>query len=156
MSKFQPRILYVFGTLGTALCMALIGTFVFLEKSYPDLQHLDKFSWIPLVSVIGVVIIRSVCILPVLMSLSSEVFPTEIRTQSNGLVQAFEMISGAICLSLFPIQEKFMGLHSLLFFYGALGIISCIWGLNKIPDNRGKSLVEVEEMYENDGDMTKL
>ena len=48
MSKFQPRILYVFGTLGTALCMALIGTFVFLEKSYPDLQHIEKFSWIPL------------------------------------------------------------------------------------------------------------
>jgi len=55
-----------------------------------------------------------------------------------------------------PVQEKFMGLHGLLFFYGVLGIISCFWGLRKIPDNRGKSLVEVEEMYENDVDETKL
>ena len=54
------------------------------------------------------------------------------------------------------VQEKFMGLHGLLFFYGVLGIISCFWGLKKIPDNRGKSLVEVEEMYENDVDETKL
>ena len=49
-----------------------------------------------------------------------------------------------------------MGLHGLLFFYGVLGLISCFWGLKKIPDNRGKSLVEVEEMYENDVDETKL
>ena len=49
-----------------------------------------------------------------------------------------------------------MGLHGLLFFYGVLGIFSCFWGLRKIPDNRGKSLVEVEEMYENDVDETKL
>ena len=49
-----------------------------------------------------------------------------------------------------------MGLHGLLFFYGILGIFSCFWGLRKIPDNRGKSLVEVEEMYENDVDETKL
>jgi len=103
--------------------MALIGTFVFLEKSYPDLQHLEKFSWIPLVSVIGVVIIRSVCILPVLMSLSSEVFPTEIRTQSNGLVQAFEMVSGAICLSLFPIQ---VNLCQKLFFLQNMGRTCCV------------------------------
>ena len=26
--------------------------------------------------------------------------------------------------------------------------MSALWGLNTIPDNRGKSLIKVEEMYE--------
>ena len=41
-----------------------------------------------------------------------------------------------------------MGLHGLFFFYGATGVISCFYGLLTIPDNRGKSLIKVEEMYE--------
>ena len=45
-----------------------------------------------------------------------------------------------------------MSLHGLLFMYGASALISCLWGLKTIPDNRGKSLIKVEEMYEEKSD----
>ena len=91
---------------------------------------------------------RSIGILPVLHSLLSEVFPTEIRTLSIGLVQASNLVSGVICVKFFPEMKNLMGLYGLFFFYGASGVASCLWGLKTIPDNRGKSLIKVEEMYE--------
>ena len=91
---------------------------------------------------------RSIGILPVLHSLLSEVFPTEIRTLSIGLVQASNLVSGVICVKFFPEMKNVMGLYGLFFFYGASGVASCLWGLKTIPDNRGKSLIKVEEMYE--------
>ena len=40
-----------------------------------------------------------------------------------------------------------MGLDGLCIYYGALCLACCAWGAFSIPDNRGKSLVKVEEMY---------
>ena len=34
------------------------------------------------------------------------------------------------------------------FLYAALDVAGCLWGLKTIPDNRGKSLIKIEEMYE--------
>ena len=79
--------------------MALIGIFVFLQEHYSSLAYLNTFSWIPLVAFMIAVIARSIGILPVLHSLLSEVFPTEIRTQSIGLVQAANLAMGTICIN---------------------------------------------------------
>ena len=148
MRNFQPKILFAIATFSTALAMVVIGIFVFLQDFYPNIQHLDKFSWIPLITVVVPVLMRAIGIIPIIHSLMSEVFPTEIRTQSVGLVQSSHMISGVICLKFFPEMKNLMGLYGLFFFYGAIGITSCLWGLKTIPDNRGKSLIKVEEMYE--------
>ena len=149
VQKFQPKLLFVFATFSTALSMVVIGIFVFLQKFFPDLPYLNMFSWIPLAMVVVPVIMRSIGILPVLHLLLSELFPTEIRTQSIGLVQASHLACGAIAMNFFPQMKNYMSLHGLFFFYGASGIASCFWGLKTIPDNRGKSLIKVEEMYEN-------
>lgn len=149
MHKFHPKILFILANLSTAFGLVLIGTFIFLQKYYPFLPFLDTFSWIPVASVVITVVARSIGILPVLHSLMSEVFPTEIRTESIGIVMAFSVASGAVCMKFFPEMKNLMTMHGLFFFYGASCIVSCLWGLKTIPDNRGKSLIKVEEMYEN-------
>ena len=85
MRLCRPKILFVNTTLVTSLTMVLIGIFAFLQKFYPDMPNLDLFSWIPIVMVTVPVIMRAIGILPVLHSLLSEVFPTEIRTQAKSL-----------------------------------------------------------------------
>ena len=146
--RFQPKVLFMFGTFSTSVCMVLIGIFAYLHEYFPYLPYLDTFSWMPVLSVIIAVIARATCILPVIYSVMSEVFPTEIRTQSIGLVESFTFASGALCIKFFPEMKYGMELYGLFFFYGATGVISCLCGLMTIPDNRGKSLIKVEEMYE--------
>ena len=148
IGRFQPKLLFILATLSTSFSMVLIGIFVFLQEHYPNLDYVDTFSWIPLVSFVIAVVARSLGILPVLHSLLSEVFPTEIRTQSIGLVQAVNLASGTICIRYFPNMKSLMTFHGLFFFYGASGVVSCLWGMKTIPDNREKSLVKVEERYE--------
>ena len=135
--------------------MVLIGAFIFLQEFYSNLPYLKMFTWIPIVMLVILVIMRSVGILPVLMLLLSEVFPTEIRSQSIGLATAFEVACGAAVMKLFPQMKSSMSLHGLFFLYGAVGVATCLWGLKTIPDNRGKSLIKVEEMYEKKCDEDK-
>ena len=148
MKKFPPKVLFVLATFSTALSMIVIGIFIFFQNFYPNTPYLDTFSWIPLVTMIIPVLVRAIGILPVIHSLISEVFPTEIRTQSIGLVYSIALISAVVALKFFPEMKQLMGLYGLFFFYGITGIATCLWGLKTIPDNRGKSLIKVEEMYE--------
>ena len=153
--QFQPKVLFIVGTFLTSVCMVLIGIFAYLQEYFPYLPYLDTFSWTPVVSIIVFVILRATCILPVIYSVMSEIFPTEIRTQSIGLVESFTLASGAICMKFFPEMKNGMNLHGLFFLYGALGVICCFYGFMTIPDNRGKSLIKVEEMYEHKNDKDK-
>ena len=153
--QFKPKVLFIFGTFSTSVCMVLIGISAYLHEYFPYLRYLDTFSWIPFLSVIVAVIVRATCILPVIYPVMSEVFPTEIRTQSIGLVESFALASGALCMKFFPEMKYGMKLHGLFLFYGALGLICCFYGFMTIPDNRGKSLIKVEEMYEHKNDKDK-
>ena len=153
--RIKPKILFVTATFFTSMAMILIGIFVFLKTSYPELSYLNDISSLPLVISIIPSIMRAIGIIPVLHSLLSEVFPTEIRTQSIGLVQATDWGSGALSINFFPQMKEYFSFHGLFFLYGATGLVNCLWALKTIPDNRGKSLVKVEEMYENKADEEK-
>ena len=64
------------------------------------------------------------------------------------MVLATDWGIGAISINFFPHMRDYFTFHGLFFLYGAMGIVNCLWALKTIPDNRGKSLVKVEEMYE--------
>ena len=99
-------------------------------------------------SVITNEIFWAIGILPVLHLLLSESFPTEIRTQSVGMISGLFLLNSSISLNFFPHMKELMTLHGLLFFYGGMSMITSLWGLKTIQDHRNKSLTKVEEEYE--------
>ena len=139
-----PKLMYVSAQFTAAVCMALIGLFAYLKDSY----DLNGFAWIPLVAILLTLISRGIGTLPVIFTLINEIFPTEIRTQSYGITQTISLLVTSITLVLYPTLKNTFGFHGLCIFYSAIGILSSIWGAVTIPDNRGKSLVKVEESYE--------
>ena len=91
---------------------------------------------------------RSAAILPMMNTLMNELYPTEIRTLSIGITQSALLISGFVTVKVFPDLKELIGLPSLCIFYFFIGVLMIIWGAISIPDNRGKSLVKVEEQQE--------
>ena len=72
--QFQPKVLFMFGTIATSVCMVLIGICAYLQEYFPDLHYIETFSWMPVLSVIVAVIARATCILPVIYSVMSDYF----------------------------------------------------------------------------------
>ena len=83
MKIFRPKSLFVFATFFTSMAVTLIGLFAFLDTFYPNMSLPDQLSWIPIAVATVPSIMRAVGIVPVLHSLMSEVFPTEIRLILN-------------------------------------------------------------------------
>ena len=96
-----------------------------------------------------IVIARAAGQLPILHTLIAELFPTEIRTQAIGITDSMYLTTGALAVKFFPEMKHAFGFSGLCFFYAIMGFLNFTWGGLTIPDNRGKSLVKVEESYEN-------
>ena len=91
---------------------------------------------------------RASGILPVIDILLNELYPTEIRSQAIALSETTCMAVSACHMKLFPYMKSTLGYHGACFIYAFFGVVCAIWGAITIPDNRGKSLVKIEIMYE--------
>ena len=72
-------------------------------------------------------------------------FPMAIRTLSIGITQSAFLISGFVSVKIFPTLENAIGLGYVCVIYSSICFLVILWGSFTIPDNRGKSLVKVEE-----------
>ena len=69
--------------------------FVLLQNTNPNLMDLKQIGWIPLITIILTNVMICIGVRPVLEMLASELYPTEIRTQSMGITRAIQMFLGA-------------------------------------------------------------
>ena len=81
-------------------------------------------------------------IVPILYTLMSELFPTEIRTQAIGITEALYLASEGVGVKLFPEMRNSMGLCGVCLLYASMGYLNVFWGGLTIPDNRGTYLTK--------------
>ena len=60
----------------------------------------------------------------------------------------FHTLTGATSLKLYPDLKHLIYDQGVFLIYAVMGLICALWGVFTMPDNRGKSLVKVEELYE--------
>ena len=70
------------------------------------------------------------------------------RSQAIGITQAAFLGGAAVCIKFFPAMKNAMDIYGVCFLHAGIAMFNCILGAFTIPDNRGKSLVKVEENYE--------
>ncbi len=86
--------------------------------------------------------------MPIAHMLLSELFPSDIRALSIGITQSIGLGMGAINIKLYPMMVDTLQFHGTFYLYATVQFLALLWGSYTIPDNRGLSLVRVEEKYE--------
>ena len=148
IQKVSPKILYSTCQFVKTLDMAALGILSFLHAYYPDLPILSYLGWLPMALMVNIIICRALGTCPVLQILLSESYPTDIRTQAVGLTDCGFSLIGCIVMKVFTNVKDVIGYHGACICFVVVGIMNATWGLVSIPDNRGKSLVKVEEHFE--------
>ena len=81
------------------------------------------------------------------MVLCGELFPTEIRATSSGIVFAASYVALMGNYKLYPIAVDTFGFHYVMYFYSAVTAILTIWGLLTIKNTDRLSLTEIQDMH---------
>ena len=146
VQKMNPKWSFSIGQFIKALTMLIIAFYFHLLSYDPELTK--NVTWIPMLMFILQFCVRSIAIMPVLYTLLGELFPTDIRTLSVGIIQSLEFGSAATIVKLYPDMKHAMGMYGICYLYASIGFCNSVWGYWSIPDNRSKSLIEIEESYQ--------
>ena len=84
-----------------------------------------------------------------------EIFPTDIRTVSIGIVKGLASLVLAISTKLFPILSEWLHFYGLNYYYATFALVLTIWGMVTIKDIDLLSLVEIERIYDSRVTKTK-
>ena len=126
-----------------------LATFSYLKNNLEaaDNSFLDNLGWLPVVFVISIVSAQSIGVYPVLQLLMVELFPSDIRSLATGLTLSATFSNLTASILVYPFMMESFHFYGTFYFYAAIGVVAMLWGVFKIPDNRGLSLAKVEAKF---------
>ena len=116
-----------------------IGQAVFLLISWAN----QKWNWsdvLPIIMLVGDTICFGIGLGTIPWFIIPELFPDDVRTVSMGLVQAINWGLAALNVFVFPTMQETMTLAWVFFFYGAIMVVSFLYGLFLLPETRFKEM----------------
>ena len=146
VQKLEPKKVFMFGQAVKGLATAVMATYYYVYQLDPDTYVVA--SWIPMVVFIFEFVVRSTIILPIIYALVGELYPTDIRTLAVGITQFCQFLMAALVIKLYPDMKSAMTIYGLCYLYTSAIMLNIIWGYFSIPDNRSKSLIDIEESFE--------
>ena len=83
---------------------------------------------------------------PICWVLISEIFPNKIRGQAVAIAVAFQWAANYLISSTYPSMMEFSGGFTYAF-YGTMAVISAIFVWKMVPETKGKTLEEMEDVW---------
>ncbi|XP_021740538.1 probable polyol transporter 4 isoform X1 [Chenopodium quinoa] len=139
----RKPLLYV-STVGMTVC--LIG----LSLSLALLGHEPIGIRLALLFVCGNVAFFSVGIGPICWVLSSEIFPLRLRAQASGLGAVGSRLSSGLISMSFLSAAHAITVAGTFFVFAVISALSIVFVYKCVPETRGKSLEEIEVMFDED------
>ena len=84
--------------------------------------------------------------------LTGELFPTEIRSISVGIVKASTYVAAYVNMTVYPLASGAGVFKELMFGYGAVATFMAAWAIVTVKDTDDLSLVEIEKLFIRDQD----
>jgi SP family xylose:H+ symportor-like MFS transporter len=145
VDKYGRKPLQIIGALGMGIFMFGLGFSLFFEQKGIG----------TLIFMLGFVACFALSWGPVVWVLLSEIFPNRIRAKALAIAVAVQWIANFVVSATFPIMknstwlnEQFNGGFA-FWVYGTIGFIAALFMWKVVPETKGKTLEELEILWEN-------
>ena len=128
-----------------ALSISVLGGYFYLLQH--DEQTASTLGWLPITSLVIFVTALDLGISPVAIVVSNEVLPAKLKAQGSS-VSAFVMwLMTFITTKTYVDLQAALSPAGALWFYGAFCILGLLFGRFLMPETRGKSPDEIENLF---------
>lgn len=132
------RKLMLFGSMGLAV------TYLFLGAAY----FLDWNGLLVLIIIIVALSIYAMSLAPITWVILSEIFPNRVRGAAMAVATATLWVASALLVLLFPVIMDWINISGAFWLYAAICVAGFVFIRNRLPETKGKSLEEIEEVFE--------
>ncbi|XP_044757256.1 sugar transporter ERD6-like [Coccinella septempunctata] len=143
VDKFGRKTLLIISTVLTGAALTTIGIFFFLQ----DDHDLTSVSWILVVALMSYAITFKLGLGVVPIVLTAELFPVRVKAYGMACADGVYVLFGSLSVWIYDILRKDAGgMFMPFFFFAGCCFIVCIFVSFFIPETKGKSLEEVQNI----------
>jgi len=134
IDRFGRRPLLLIGSVGTALCLAVVAA---------EFYAAQATGWLVLAGLLGFIAFFAMSQGAVIWVFISEIFPNRVRSKGQSLGSLTHWVMAAVVSWTFPVIADASGGHAFAFF-SAMMILQFVFAWFVMPETKGKSLEELE------------
>jgi MFS family permease len=130
--------------------MAVSMLMLSLYSSYGDL--LPSKDLVTIFFLLIFIITSTFGFLTIPFTMLPELFPIHVRGITAGFSVSFAYLSSFVAIKLYPTMVESMGSGSVFLIYGVISIAATFFAYYILPETKGKSLEEIENMFKSRSD----
>lgn len=130
-------------TIYSAIVMAVCMYGLAAWTMYP----IDNFGWIPVVLILLYVFSSTLGLLTIPFVMNAEIFPRKYRGFGSGLTICAAYSICFVCVKLYPMMVTDLGSVHVCLIYGTCSLLSIFYVACVLPETKGKTLSEIENMF---------
>lgn len=138
VDRLGRKKLLLIGAAGMAICLALVGAAFYKEATG---------SYTVLIGILLYISFFAISLGPLTFVVVAEIFPNHIRGRAMGVAIFFLWLSVYIVSQTFPILLKTIGSAYTFWMYMVMSILAFLFIWRMVPETKGKSLEEIQEMW---------
>ncbi|XP_072381036.1 probable metabolite transport protein CsbC [Diabrotica undecimpunctata] len=147
IEKVGKRLLLLISCVGAGLSVSILGTYFYLR--YINSPLVLQFQWVPLVFVSLFIIFYSIGLGPIAIPLIGEFFTPNLRSSAAALIMTSVNLMLALSVAAYPLVAEAIGSHWCMCIFALICFSGAILIYLYLPETRGKSIVEIQEILKN-------
>lgn len=134
--------LLVISAFGSACSTAMVATYFNLRYNH---VNTNKLVWLPITGVLMCIIMYSLGLASLVLTICSEVFPTNVKALGATLTVIALGVSGSIVAKLYLFIAENAGTHVPFWIFTAFSLTCALFTLLYVPETKGKTLEEIQD-----------
>ncbi|CRL00581.1 CLUMA_CG013841, isoform A [Clunio marinus] len=142
VDRLGRKIILLVSSAGMAIGLGLLGFFFFLDHQGSDVTNI---SWLPITSLIGIVIIYSVGFGPLPWVVFGEMFPPNVKSTASSIVTSVCWIFGFAVTKWFSALQDSIGSYGAFWLFGVCCCFAFFFTLSLVMETKGMSLQQIQD-----------
>lgn len=142
--KYGRRIPSIVSGAGMTLFMTCLSIYLFMVDR--NVVMYDR-GFFPVVCVLMFIFLSTLGFLSIPFAMIGEIYPNKVKDMLSGLTTCLAYIFSSVTIKTYPDMLLLMGKHGVFLFYAIVSFCGTLFVLFLLPETKGKSLHEIEDMF---------
>lgn len=142
--KFGRRVPSMISGIGMTIFMGALSLYIYLSENG---TVMSDDGIVPVVCMIMYIFTSTLGYLVIPFAMVGEIFPSKVKDILSGLTVCIGYLFSAITIRTYPDMLKLMGMHGVFLFFASISLIGVVFILFFLPETKGKTLREIEDMF---------
>lgn len=143
VDRLGRKPLLLISSCGVGMTNIIIGAYFFLKHEHSD--YVDNLRFIPIVFIPIFIFSYTIGLATVPFAITSEVFPTNIKSKATCVIQIFAALMTFAVTKLYQVVADSLGEYVVFWGFGILSMAGVIFIILQLPETKGQSFAAIQE-----------